>query len=346
MNTWLSSNDPSRKGELERLATVIEQRPADLRLRACGRRFRIAGFRFRLVQADRNTIYRVRGDYEWFLKMPKSGNREVAVRERVGSSVANRLGGVEGYQASAACGVSEDPAYIITSRIDGETLSRPLYRAALWRKAAPLNLFFSAGNCLAKFHSVPCETGAPKLVRTARTSLLDLLDKAARRDSVVAELEHFVEEVAVSADEERYCHGNFGMENILGQGTKVTFIDFENCGVGSPNNDLAGITSQMLTTTLAPHLDQGRIRASLEAFLQGYQDERPIDKFSLRVLCALRIGADYVRGYCCATGVRTVCGVPIMRRHFGGFVRRCIDGGDAFRKLGDGKLLGSRWTPT
>ena len=325
MNTWLSSNDPRRQGELERLAAVIEKQAADLRLRACGRRSCIAGFRFRLVQADRNTIYRVRGSYEWFLKMPKSGNREVVVRESSGAEGAEAgLAGADFYTLPAACAISMDEKYVLTAKIDGNLLNGPLYRSAFWRTTAPAELFFAAGHALARFHSVRWSSQTPFLVRTVPRSLQDLLAKATTKDALADRLESVIADFEPPSETSCLCHGNFGMENILGSQDKVTFIDFENCGVGSPYHDLAGLAAQLLSATLSPHLSATRIQRSLEAFLQGYAAVRNFDEAILQQVLALRLGVDYMRSYCCGRGIRTVCGIPVPRRRFASLVEQAI----------------------
>ena len=75
-------------------------------------------------------------------------------------------------------------------------------------------------------------------------------------------------------------HADLVRENIMRDGSRVQFIDFDDSGFGFRLFDLA--------TTLMPNLNEPDYRELKSALLKGYRSVRPIDTSHLNLFMALR----------------------------------------------------------
>ena len=65
-------------------------------------------------------------------------------------------------------------------------------------------------------------------------------------------------------------HGNMQLENVITEQSGVTFIDFENCGLGSRYEDLSVLCSQLLLTETLLWFPPRVSHEAMTALLDGY----------------------------------------------------------------------------
>jgi aminoglycoside phosphotransferase (APT) family kinase protein len=96
-------------------------------------------------------------------------------------------------------------------------------------------------------------------------------------DDIIAAVRHWPVENSFSENELKFIHGNLRLDNVIRVKKCVCFIDFENCGIGSPYEDISRIFFQLTLMNILPMLPAGRALKFLSAFLEGYRAVRHLD---------------------------------------------------------------------
>src|SRR5688572_251816 len=79
------ANTDTPAGEADWLCGVIDGHVDSLRAASLGKAFRLEGAPFRLFATGRNTIYRISGRFDWFLRLSRAGDRRFLDREQRGA---------------------------------------------------------------------------------------------------------------------------------------------------------------------------------------------------------------------------------------------------------------------
>jgi aminoglycoside phosphotransferase len=313
MSTSSLRKNSARLDEIETVAPVVEAHLEELRRCALGKRFRLSGVRFALLKADRNVLYRVRRAGVWFLKMPSRRDSDAITREATGFRCASdALMGDAGYRMPRAVMWSEKDAYLMTAEIAGQPLNRFFYCAAVWLKRQPLmqvrTAFARVGRSLARFH-----LAAPLAETVATNRRIDQLAvkwpaKGCAPDAVV-EAALAVVRQRLSLVPDAVIHGNMQMENVMAEHSGVTFIDFENCGLGSRYEDLSVLCSQLLLTETLLWFPPRVSHEAMTALLDGYSANGECGMDALHTCVGARL-IEYYLGFVAAKGAR-VAGVPV-----------------------------------
>ena len=331
MSTSLRQGNSDISAEADRLCQTIEKNAAALRTGGMGRRFDLDGASFVLHASARNTIYRVSARYAWFLKLTRDGNVGPMEHERLGAATIDRaLGEQPRYRGSAVTRVSLTPPYVLASTIQGQELNR-LFVRECWTpgaKAATRNedTFRTLGTLLAILHR---DADIPPDSLPATTRPFEVVDNLLRR---VREPDHVTDTIAKWQEAHRlpdagtvFQHGNFRLDNILRTSDGVGLIDFENCGTGSPYQDLSRPVVDLVLTRALVLFPSARAFRCIGAFLEEYSRLHQIDASQLWKLVSVRMARYYLEARARRFRV-SIGGLPVSKTKLNRLTLSFLDG--------------------
>jgi len=365
LTTLSVHEEPLAANEADTLCELIEQNYATLREAQLGERAMLGGAAFRLLQTDRNTIYRIKclskkgsdplnrggltpfrigskARLRWYLKIPRRGAAEWIRQEiRGAEAVRESLEGHPGYRHPAAIRASTDTPYLLCAEVPGRTLNRQLYLACWMRRLSAARrvrqAFYYLGDALARLHAVSGEFPGISPLRDAAASLDASIRRTQPGDGTLDAIARWAERNGRGDAPRTFVHGNLKMENVLVRDDRVCLIDFENCGCGTPYDDLSWPVSQVaLLETLVffpwkPGLD------ALQALLEGYRNSNTYSAELLLRYVTMRVSQYYV-DTCCPRFTRPrVAGIPIRRRRLAQMVSALLE--ERFRDVFPGVPL-------
>lgn len=307
----------------DRLGRIVEEHAGPLRENALGRCFRLEGVRFHRFRSDRNTIYRVNDGQRWFLKMPRNPCSEAVRREMIGArAVCECLADSTSYRHPALVRTSTQFGYVLTSNLGGRMIGRELYRSLLfpllWSQSRLHEAFRHLGKAVARLHGFrPAEHVT--LSRTALAALRNELRRVSRPDRQCQLIQDRIQNASPFATG-CFAHGNLSLENVIVSKRNVSLVDFENCGTGSPYDDLSLICGQLAVTATAVHLPAEPTLAARDAFLEGYRRQAEFEPDLLGRAITWRLCHYYVYNFCGDRPRPTLAGLPVLR----GRIRRLI----------------------
>ncbi|HIQ21719.1 MAG TPA: hypothetical protein EYH34_10870 [Planctomycetes bacterium] len=314
----LSQKSEREPGRTAALCRLIEGNARRLRGAKRGSRFWLDGVYFRVLQSDRNTVFRIiEGERRWYLKMPRDGSHEAIERELFGMhAVRWVLEGLDTHTLPLEFTGSSEQAYVLTSELPGMPLSSALYRCSL----LPLprlrrhveNAFFSLGAVLARVHRSAIAPGS-RTTRSLVTSVTSTVARARMADWRCAKLIEIAEALSPQLATDCLVHGNVGLLNVLTQASKIALIDFECCGRGAAYDDVSLVCGHLIYATAGVHVRNRLLWRVLESFLEGYRAESELDPAILAQGIALRLGQHYVYWFCSGRRRPTIAGLPALR---------------------------------
>ena len=303
--------------EADRLCALIAEHAEALAEAHFGRRFQLGKVSFRVRRTGRNTVYRVSGLFEWFLKLPRGRYGSSMLREQIGAENIHRaLVGADDYCPVALSRVSREPGYVLASAIPGTPLNRVL-TTQVWLpgRTAAVHLercFQNLGVLLAKFHAAAClAADTPRATTDPFAALAKLLERVQKPDSTVAAIRSWSERPKRVSAATGFIHGNFRLDNVLAANAQLGFIDLENSGAGQFCLDLSRPVSELLLTQCLWLFPRQRTSRFLNAFLKAYASQRSYDPVELHEFVRARIARYYVET--CALKVMSgrVGGIPV-----------------------------------
>ena len=313
----MSHGTADARAEAAWLSGLVVRHADPLRQATFARKFQLERASFRLHAKDRNTLYRVSAQFEWFLKMTPPGDEQVG-RERLGARVITEaLAGRPDYCGAAVVCVGTDPSYVLASSVPGQPLSRALVTDA-WRptrepSARLEEAFGTLGSLLGTLHSRSrIEADAPPATKRPFDSL-----KAARRhlrseDALSRAVDACLGRHA-SLDRSDFAHGNMRLDNVMVSAAGVGFIDLEHCGAGSFYQDLSRPVAQLLLTRAAVVFPHRRVAGYLGAFLRAYESVHPYDARELNDYVFARLAKYCVDNRRSAVPQR-IGGIPVLNK--------------------------------
>jgi aminoglycoside phosphotransferase (APT) family kinase protein len=194
-----------------------------------------------------------------------------------------------------ASGKAADRAYLVTSRVDGETIPRRILRdpslaAARTRFAA------DCGRILAGVASIPIDAVEPLPAPDPLSGIEAMLDRAGTRrpcfEYALAWLRsHRPSPIGVPP---AVVHGDFRSGNlIIGPDGERAVLDWELAHVGDPREDLGWLCARVWRFGARPVVGgMGSVEDLLDAYAaHGGERLEPADLFWWQVLATLRWGA-------------------------------------------------------
>ncbi len=317
MNILSLQESDSMAREANFLCDCIESNQEKLRRGGVGSKVTIDKAIFRVVQTDRNVVYRIKKDFKWYLKMPHGGGAEPIYHEIAGAKrITNSLAKDKGYLHPSVIRGSTDFSYVLYSEIVGQTLNIAFYSHCLLpflgrsnKLKTGFNNFGQALGGLHRTNSSPIDPAAtPNLVNEVQRAL----NLVGQYDSTLDLIASYLNKHNIqSAPPTTFIHGNLKLENVLFGSNKVAFIDFENCGYGSPYEDLSWPTSQMILTRSLFGFPWKLVSETISGFLESYKSFLTYEREQLLQYITLRVSLYYIQVILGKFGKPTIAGLPI-----------------------------------
>ena len=326
----MSHGIAEHRAEAEWLCSVVARHADQLRRATFAREFQLDRASFRLHAKDRNTLYRVSAQFQWFLKMTPAGDEQVG-RERLGARViAEALAGRSEYCGATVVRVGTDPSYVLASHVPGQPLSRALVTDA-WRptsgpSARLEEAFGTLGLLLATLHARSrIDADAPPATKRPFDSLKGAARRLRTADALSREIDACLARHS-GGERSDFVHGNMRLDNVMVWNGRIGFIDLEHCGTGSFYQDLSRPVAQLLLTRAAVAFPHRRVAGYLGAFLRAYESVRPYDPRELNDYVFARLAKYCVDNRRSAVPQR-IGGIPILNKRLERLALALIDEG-------------------
>jgi len=318
-------NDEAQQVELLELAGLVEENTNSLRNGSRRGKFHLERFLFRFLKRDKNTVYHVTGDHSWYLKLPISIRERMMQRESLGIRVtSDSMSHVQGYHPATAATVSLQHGYILVADVQGLPLSRFLYLSAFrlpgFHQSGLCRAYENLGRALGHLHDFPVQSDMVESDRGVRKTVArwdpeDYADQQFRE--VMESAIH-----KVPNDPPRcLVHGNPRTDNALVNNERISLIDFENTGSGSPYDDLSIVCSQLEVLRALLWFPETAPRKARIAFLDSYKTDHDIDETTLQDCVAIRL-VEFYREYLRKGG--RIAGIPISSRKLHALVKESL----------------------
>jgi len=328
----LSPETNDAAAEADELCLLVARNFDVLREARLGSNFHLEGASFRLHSCARNTIYRVAQGFRWFLKLARSGDVAPFLRERLGAELISRsLGDNASYAGSRVIRNSTAPPFVLSSTIVGRPLNSVFF-TGVWvptahAQAALEERFDTLGSLLGYLHStiiVPVD--APDATTTPFRTLQRLLEHSDERDSITDTIASWLDTRRRSDAGDTFIHGNLRFDNVLQVGSRLAFVDFENCGKGSAYQDLSRPVSELLLSRCVFCFPDQRAVRCIRAFLRAYGRRLAHDDLLLRDFVTARVARYYLESRHQSVWRRRIGGIPVSARRLEAVTMRAVGG--------------------
>jgi aminoglycoside phosphotransferase (APT) family kinase protein len=324
----LSPETASRQTEADQLSTLVTKHATELAGATLGKSFDLGGVHFRLHVKNRNTIYRVNGGSDWFLKLAPPADSLVMECERLGSEYCNRvLGTTEGYAGPFVSRVSLTPPFVLADALNGPPLTRVLFMGA-WARRSPAQVeaaFATLGTLLSVLHadrSLP--SNAPEASKRPFDVVRQLAQKLLhKRDRNIDQMREWSEADRGGHEDDSFVHGNLRLDNLLLTEDGIGFVDFENCGRGPRYQDASRPITQLLLLRASLAAPAGSIDRTLAAFMSSYRAAQPYDMAVLSDWVAVRLARYYLES-ARRRWPGLIGGLPVLRPRLATLTRRLM----------------------
>lgn len=260
-------------------------------------------------------MYQLRraNDQPWYLKAPLLASQGVVHRERVGAAmVGGAFPGHPLYVRSGVYRVNDVPPFILSAAIPGRPLNR-LLASYGWLPSRALELeqlFSTLGHLTATLHLIPPVPGATR----ATTDPFGHLHRMLARHPP-SELSSLVKRWLREHEHDdwgpQFIHGNLRFDNIIVNGARLGFIDFENSGLGSIYQDLSRPVTEIALSCASVAFPRRRARRWIAAFLQGYARLNAFDAHTLWDFVGARVARYQLENVGISMWRRRIRGVPV-----------------------------------
>ena len=317
MNILSLQESDSMAREANFLCYSIGSRQEGLRKADFGRKISIDNAVFSVVQSDRNIVYRISKNYHWYLKMPHDGGEEPIIREIAGAeNITNSLATQEGYLHPLVVRASTNSSYVLYSEIPGQKLNIAFYSGCFipfLGRSKELKIGFSNfGQALGVLHRSNSSAKDPIATRDLVSEVRRTRTEINQSDSTLHLIDSYLKSNSIKqASPTTFIHGNLKMENILFGSNKICFIDFENCGYGSPYEDLSWPASQIILTRSIFGFPWKTAYQTLSKFFEGYRSNFAYEKEPLLRYITLRISLYYLQILLGKMRKPKIAGLPI-----------------------------------
>jgi len=313
-----------QEAEAGQLNALVRARAPELAAASLGGSFRLGEASFRLHARGRNTIYRVSGRSNWFVKFASPSDTYVMPREQLGADACRRvLSDRQDYGGPFVTRVSLSPPYILASAIDGVPLTRVLAVDAWapWSSTRLEAAFGTLGTLLGTLHAnVSLPDDAPEATKRPFDVVRQLAERIDAPDATIRLVRTWCDDVRERPEAETFIHGNLRLDNLLLTGSRIGFVDFEHCGRGPRYQDASRPVTQLLLLRASVASPTRRVDRLLETFLKAYGAVRPYDLAALGEWVAVRLARYYLESHARRfPGV--IGGLPVVRARLGALTR-------------------------
>ncbi len=320
----MSPEIADQEAEADRLCELVAPRATDLASLRLGKSFRLGDAGFRLHVRSRNTIYRVRDRFDWFLKLAPPADSQVMPREQLGADLCRRiLGGRPEFSGPLVSRVSLSPPYILATAVPGVPVTRALASAA-WAPGSSSRTettFATLGTLLGSLHAhAVLPHDAPEATKRPFEVVQRLSERIDSPDETVAQIRDWCRTRREGPEDITFVHGNLRLDNLLTADGRVGFVDFEACGSGPSHQDTSRPITQLLLLRASIAAPSRRVDLFLQAFLRAYGSVRQFDEATLGDWVAVRLARYYLESH----GRRLpglIGGLPVVRTRLGSVTR-------------------------
>jgi aminoglycoside phosphotransferase (APT) family kinase protein len=326
----LSRETTSRQGEADQLTALVTNHATELASAALGKSFELRGARFRLHAKNRNTIYRVGAQFDWFLKLAPATDSLAMQCERLGSDYCNRvLGDTVGYAGPFVSRVSLTPPFVLADALNGPPLTRVLFVGA-WARQSPAQVekaFATLGTLLSVLHADrTLPPSAPEASKRPFAVVKQLAEKLRVMEDDTVDTVRGWSEADRGGVDDSFIHGNLRLDNLLLTPSGIGFVDFENCGRGPRYQDASRPITQLLLLRASLAAPTGSIDRILAQFMASYGEAQPYDLAALGDWVAVRLARYYLES-ARRTRPGFIGGLPVVRARLATLTRRLIRDG-------------------
>jgi len=327
----LSRATADREAEADHLSALVSDHATELAAAARGTSFDLGGARFRLHVKTRNTIYRVGGRFDWFLKLAPQADAFVMPRERLGAEYCNRvLGHTAGYAGPFVSRVSLTPPFVLADALPGPPLTKVLFMGA-WARRSPATVdaaFGTLGRLLSVLHADrTLPSNAPEASKRPFAVVQQLARKLEKtRDEIIDEVRDWSQADRGGYEDDTFIHGNLRLDNLLLTETGIGFVDFENCGSGPRYQDASRPITQLMLLRASIAAPAGHIDRILATFIASYGSARPYDAAVLSDWVAVRLARYYLES-ARRKWPGLIGGLPVIRPRLATLTRRLMRNG-------------------
>jgi aminoglycoside phosphotransferase (APT) family kinase protein len=319
--------------EADLLCRRVESDHAAFRKGNGGRSTGRDGARIRLVQADRNLVYRIRRQFSWYLKMPNHANSDVITRESCGAAtLQRRIGDHPGYQAPAMTRFSMEDSYMLATEVPGRKLNHVLFAACLlpsrMRRHQLAAAFRHLGEVIGRLHQTNASNATiPKANRDIAASFSTECQNIHGRDLLTTRIVEWMASQTWSTTADSFIHGNLKLENVIVNGGNICLLDFENSGHGVIYIDLSwAVTTIVLTKSLVIFPWKSALHAAA-LMLAGYRQCHEYSEQTLLQYVAVRVCKYYMDACDPRWCSPRISGIPVSRRKLTSLVNSLISDG-------------------
>ena len=313
--------------EADELCGIAETHKARLEALMSGSKTSLDGKAFYCISADKNFIYKVQGEYNWYLKyslQEKWVRHEIAGAEAIKAT----LGNFDGYRHANVVRASLTERYTLYSAVEGKSFNRSFlygcFSGLAMSKHTSLPAMENLGRCLGRFHSYNDPAGLTVLSPDTLSYLRTYLHNIKEPDLLVEKIASWVNEQGEFCGDTAWIHGNIKSEDIFISGSKTCFIDFGTCGVGVPYEDLVNLCTYMMLFRTVPLAPWRLARQAMSAFLRGYATESTLDKGSLYSYITRGICRYYIKNGVLYNGIASVSGMPVVKSRLERLVKQLL----------------------
>ena len=294
-----------------------------------GDKITINNKRFNCISSDKNIIYKVQGDYQWYLKF--SLKEDWVIHEIAGAkAVKTTLADFIGYNHAHAIRASIEGKYTLYSAIDGISFNKFILNSLLLGSGrlhnSSLMILDYIGRAIGRLHSYTDHTGITSLSPTTLSYIQTYLSTIEQTDLLKNKISEWTITHNPIDESITWIHGNIKSEDILITNKKVCFIDYGTCGLGSPYEDLTNLCTYLALFKTVPLFPWKLAHIAMSAILSGYDSERRYDKDVLAKYISMGIFRYYLNNHLTHHGFASISGFPVSTARLKRLVLELLDG--------------------
>lgn len=302
--------------EAELLRSLAENHKEKLFNFKCGQKTIIEGKSFYCFSSDKNIIFKVKGDFSWFLKYSL---KEVWVEHEIAGaeSVIETLADFDGYYKTTVFAASRKEKFTLCSAIYGNSFNIILLQACLLRSLKlPTSICLTMenlGKSLGRLHCYSNPSQKKVLNPDTFFYIKNYLKNIKKSDDIIQHVEQWVDKQAEYPFPTAWIHGNVKSEDILFVNNQVSILDFGTCGKGVPFEDLTNLCAYMMLLRTVPLFPWRIARSAMSALLNGYVSEYKCNKDEMLSYITLGIFRYYLKNVVMHSGFSTLSGMPVLK---------------------------------
>ena len=298
---------------------------------------KIDNISFHCISSDKNIIFKVRGNSNFFLKY--SLKEEWVNREIIGArAVKATLAGFEGYKHANVIRASLKHKYTLYSSITGINFNNMLLKACLISTVKSPSFLtptmYNLGQSIGRLHSYPPLENTQALNPTNLHHINTYISELKASNSIIDKIEQWVDKQPDNSGSIGWVHGNIKSEDIIISNRQVTLIDFGTCGSGEQHEDLTSLCAYMLLLRSVPLFPWRTAHQAMSTLLDAYAKDYTFDKQSLARHICYGIFRYYIKNVSMKNSMPTLSKMPVSKSRINHLVLKLL--GDEFSEIFEG----------